>query len=219
MNDEIKPSMRACQNDGAKARLSPWAIASLVASVPGFLFGLSIFGIIFGIVSLYSIHRGKGQLTGRSLAVAGIVLGLVGGFFYYSLMLSDILEARAAHHRIECKKNMETLIGSLQQYAFSHNGDLPARKDWKNALSPYLPPKTKVFFCPEETRKMESYIYLGDSGMKITDELWTQGVPLIYESRVRHTRKCGNTLGIGFVDGKVERIEKNDLESLIQIYK
>ncbi len=219
MNDEIKPSTQACQNNSPKTRLSLWAIASLVASVPGFLFGLSIFGIIFGIVSLYSIHRGKGQLTGRRLAMAGIALGLAGGFFSYSLLLSDILEARAAHHRIECKKNMEMLIDSLQQYAFSHNGDLPARNDWKNALSPYLPTKTEVFFCPEETRKTESYVYLGDSGMKITDELWTQGVPLIYESRVRHTRKCGNTLGVGFVDGKVKRIEKNDLESLIQNFK
>ena len=219
------------QNDSAKARTSWWAIGSLIASVPGWLFGLSIFGIIFGIVALVCIHREKGQLSGKSLAVAGIALGLIGGLFYYSAWLSAILEARSAHHRIKCHENIEAIVIAIRQYASVHDGYLPTRSDWKNAVSPFLRTKEDVFSCPEEAKGKESYIYLGDSGMKITDELWTQGVcfrvgqapsserlqgvPIVCESRVRHTRQCGDTLGVGFVDGKVSRINISELDANI----
>lgn len=219
------------QNDSAKARTSWWAIGSLIASVPGWLFGLSIFGIIFGIVALVCIHREKGQLSGKSLAVAGIAIGVVGGFFYYSILLSEILEARAAHHRIQCRENMEAIVIAIRQYASAHDDYLPARSDWKSAVSPFLHTKEEVFSCPAEAKGKESYIYLGDSGMKITDELWTQGVcfrvgqapsserlqgvPIVCESRVRHTRQCGDTLGVGFVNGKVSRINISELEANI----
>ena len=219
------------QNDSAKARTSWWAIGSLMASVPGWLFGLSIFGFIFGIVALVCIHREKGQLSGKTLAVAGIVLGLSGGLFYYSAWLSAILEARAAHHRIKCNENIEAIVIALRQYASVHDDYLPARSDWKNAVSPFLRTKEDVFSCPEEAKGKESYLYLGDSTMKITDEMWTQGcsfllgkppfaerlqgVPIVCESRVRHTRKCGDTLGVGFADGKSMRINISELEACL----
>ena len=219
------------QNDGAKARTSWWAIGSLIASVPGWLFGLSIFGVIFGIVALIRIHREKGQLSGKILAVAGIVLGLIGGVIFYSMWLSAILDARAAHHRIKCHENIEAIVIAIRQYASEHDDYLPARSDWENAISPFLRTREDVFSCPEEAKGKESYIYLGDSTMKITDECWTQGcgyllgeppsaehlqgVPIVCESRVRHTRQCGDTLGVGFVDGKVMRINVSELEANI----
>ena len=219
------------QNDGAKARTSWWAIGSLIASVPGWLFGLSIFGIIFGIVALFRIHREKGELSGKILAAAGIGLGLIGGLIYYSMWLSAILEARAAHHRIKCHENIEAIVIAIRQYASVHDGYLPARSDWKNAVSPFLRTKEDVFSCPEEAKGKESYNYLGDSTMKITDECWAQGcsfllgepssaerlqgVPIVCESRVRHTRQCGDTLGVGFADGKVRRINVSELEANI----
>ena len=133
------------QNDSVKARTSWWAIGSLIASVPGWLFGLSIFGFIFGIVALVCIHREKGQLSGKSLAVAGIVLGLIGGLFYYSAWLAAILEARAAHHRMKCNENIEAIVIAIRQYASAHDDYLPARNDWKNAVSPFLQTKEDVF--------------------------------------------------------------------------
>ena len=219
------------QNDNAKARTSWWAKSSLSASVPGWLFGLSIFGVIFGIVALVCIHREKGQLSGKSLAVAGIGLGLIGGLFYYSMWLSAILDARAAHHRIKCQENLEAIVIAIRQYASAHDDYLPARSNWKNEMSSFLRTQEDIFSSPEEAKGKESYIYLGDSTMKITDELWTQGVsfrvgqapsserlqgaPIVCESRVRHTRQCGDTLGVGFVDGTVRRIEFSELEANI----
>ena len=215
------------QNDNAKARTSWWAIGSLIASGPGWLLGLSIFGIIFGIVALVCIHRKKGKLSGKGLAVTAIGLGLIGGLFYYSAWLSAILEARAAHHRIKCQENIEAIVSAIRQYASEHDDYMPARSDWKNAVSPFLQTKEDVFSCPEEAKGKESYIYLGDSTMKITDELWTQGtcfrvdqerlqgVPIVCESRIRHTRQCGDTLGVGFADGKVSRIIFSELEANI----
>ena len=219
------------QNDSAKARTSWWAIGSFIASVPGWLFGLSIFGIVFGIVALIRIHREKGQLSGKILAAAGIGFGLIGGVIYYSMWLSATLEARAAHHRVEGHENIGAIVSAIRQYASVHDGYLPARSDWKNAVSPFLRTKEDVFSCPEEAKGKESYIYLGDSTMKITDEIWTQGcsfkvgqapsserlqgVLLVCESRVRHTRQCGDTLGVGFADGKTRRIKSSELRNNI----
>ena len=170
-------------------------------------------------------------MSGTILAAAGIGIGLIGGVIYYSMWLSAILEASAAHHRVECHENIGAIVSAIRQYASEHDDYLPARSDWKNAVSPFLQTKEDVFTCPEEAKGKESYIYLGDSTIKITDELWTQGVsfrvgqafsserlqgvPIICESRVRHTRKCGDTLGVGFADGKVRRINVSELEANI----
>ena len=215
------------QNDSAKAKTSWWAIGSLITSVPGWLFGLSIFGVIFGIIALVCIHRKKGQLSGRGLALAGIGFGLIGGLIYYSMWLSAILQANFAYNRRRCEDNIEAIVIAIQQYASAHDDYLPARSDWKNAVSPFLQTQKDIFTCPEESKGKECYIYLGDSTMKITDEFWTQGcsflvgsdrlqgVPIVCENRVRHTRRCGNSLGVGFVDGKVRRINVSELEANI----
>ena len=146
MNTEtLKEGFASKQHDGAKARTYGWAIGSLIASVPGWLFGLSILGVIFGIVALIRIHREKGQLTGKILAVAGIGLGLIGGLIYFAMFLSAIMEARAAYHRVKCHENIGAIVIAIQQYASEHDDYLPARSDWKNAVSPFLRTKEDVF--------------------------------------------------------------------------
>jgi Domain of unknown function (DUF4190) len=59
-------------------RTNGFAIASLVCSIAGLLFGLGgILGIIFGFVARSQINRSNGAQKGLGLAVAGIVIGFV----------------------------------------------------------------------------------------------------------------------------------------------
>lgn len=49
-------------------------IAALVTA----LCGVSLLGVIFGHVSLSQIKNSDGQLTGRGMALAGVIVGYVG---------------------------------------------------------------------------------------------------------------------------------------------
>ena len=65
--------------EGKKRKMSEFAIASLVMGVLSLitLMGIekAIVAIIFGILALKRIYREEGQLSGKNLAVAGLVLG------------------------------------------------------------------------------------------------------------------------------------------------
>jgi uncharacterized membrane protein len=65
-------------------RTSGLAIAALIASIVGtfFCFFLGIVGTILGIVALNEIGSSQGRLNGRGLAIAGIVIGLLGFAFF-----------------------------------------------------------------------------------------------------------------------------------------
>lgn len=71
------------------------AIASLVCGIVGFvLMGFVVLGvlaIIFGAISLKKIRRSGGFLTGRGMAIAGLVLGIVALAFIFSLLTLAIV--------------------------------------------------------------------------------------------------------------------------------
>jgi hypothetical protein len=59
---------------------SPWAIASLILSIASWLglIGLgAVLGVIFGHIALNEINRSQGQLQGRGIATAGLIIGYV----------------------------------------------------------------------------------------------------------------------------------------------
>jgi len=59
-------------------KTSGLAIASLVLSITGVCCGIGgIIGLILGCVALSQINNSNGRLTGKGLAIAGIVLGIV----------------------------------------------------------------------------------------------------------------------------------------------
>jgi hypothetical protein len=60
-------------------KTSGCAIASLVFSIAGFVVPLisSLLGLIFGIVGLVAVSKGGGQIKGKGMAIAGIVVSCV----------------------------------------------------------------------------------------------------------------------------------------------
>ena len=62
-----------------EARTSGKAVASLILGIVSFCIGLAgIIAIILGAAAKSEIDEGDGRLTGRGMAIAGIVLGAVG---------------------------------------------------------------------------------------------------------------------------------------------
>jgi hypothetical protein len=76
---EPPPPLPPSEPFTVRPRVSALAVVSLVLGVLGFVtVGLTgVVGLILGIVALSQIRRQAGQLTGRSLAIAGIAVSAV----------------------------------------------------------------------------------------------------------------------------------------------
>ncbi|MDQ6853850.1 MAG: DUF4190 domain-containing protein [Actinomycetota bacterium] len=76
------------QQWGRPLGTSGFAIASLVLGIVWAFWIGSILALIFGYVALRQVKRSEGWLTGRGMAIAGIVLGWVGiGFLALTIAL------------------------------------------------------------------------------------------------------------------------------------
>lgn len=72
------------------ARTSGYAIASLVLGLT-FMCGIgSILAILFGGVAITEIDSSNGRLTGRGMAMAGIILGIIGTAFSILSLLAAL---------------------------------------------------------------------------------------------------------------------------------
>jgi hypothetical protein len=72
-------------------------VASLVLGIL-YLFGVgSLLATIFGAVAIGQISRSNGTLTGRGMAIAGLVLGIIGlgllAFLFFAGTLERIAES------------------------------------------------------------------------------------------------------------------------------
>lgn len=73
----------------AAARTSGMAIASLILGIVGF----SLFAIIFGIIALSQIKKSNGLVTGKGMAIAGIILGIIAIIVTIIIIIAVIVAA------------------------------------------------------------------------------------------------------------------------------
>jgi len=83
------------------------AIFSLVCGILFLILPFSIPAVIFGHLSLYDIRRSGGRLTGRGLAITGIILGYLGMALLVGFIGLTIYEARLAQKRIANRVQVE----------------------------------------------------------------------------------------------------------------
>jgi hypothetical protein len=195
-------------------RTSRLAIASVISSCLLFLFGGSPLGVVLGVVSLYKIKRSEGCVEGKALAFLGIIIGTVGGLFFYSAWTSAVIESIEARRRLVCRQNVENLQLAIRYYALNNDNHFPPQNDWQKILARYGVENKSVFACPNEKKEYESYVYLGDSWMTFPENNKTSGIPIVFESRARHPRKLGNNrIWVAFLDGTVGVCDKKELET------
>ncbi len=61
-----------------------WAVAALVLGIVSIAFGFCfvvppILAVVFGGIALRTTNQATGQTTGQGMAIAGIILGMIGG--------------------------------------------------------------------------------------------------------------------------------------------
>ena len=134
---------------------SGMAIASLVLGISGiFTAGLgSIVGIILGIIALRAIRKSAGQLKGRGLAVAGIlvsgtVLFIVVFLLGPAMILPAIWRVQTTVRATESLANARQIAVVMATYGQENDGKLPPADSWPDALEPYLGNERQILNSP-----------------------------------------------------------------------
>jgi hypothetical protein len=112
---------------GLPPETSGKAIFSVIAGLLFFILPFSIVSLVFGYLSLYDIRKSAGRLSGRGMAITGIVLGYLGvvvtlgliGFGIYASR-SERREAMRATNENSVVSSVRTLNSAEIAYAQAH---------------------------------------------------------------------------------------------------
>lgn len=130
-----------------KKQTSKIAVASLVLGclfiVPflGVIFGLA--AIILGLFSLVTLHRKKQFFKGKGLAIAGIILGLVGAViipaiaFLAAVTIPNFMKARVSTKEAVAIANLDLIAIAQIQYR-AVNSDCATLAQLGSASPPYI---------------------------------------------------------------------------------
>lgn len=109
----------------AQQKTSGMAIASLVCGILN-VFPLSVIAIVLGHISLSQIKKGAGQITGRGLAIAGLVLGYLGIavipfiLIIAAIAIPNLLRAKIAANEASAAHSVRMVATAERAYAAQH---------------------------------------------------------------------------------------------------
>jgi predicted Ser/Thr protein kinase len=215
----------------AHVETSGMAIASLVLGISGiFTAGLgAIVGIILGIVSLRAIRRSAGQLSGRGLAIAGIVVSgtilfMIVFLLGPAIILPAIWRARAAATVTESMANAHQIAIAIGTYGEENNGKPPPADSWPDALEPYLGKGREILSSPSNPDAGRAWAM--NPNLRTLNIPRGAGIVLFFEAEFGSPPSGGPELLpqkprseqgyiIGFADYHVEYVPPERLDELI----
>jgi|SRR5579862_8149176 len=97
------------------------AIGSLICGILFFIFPSSIAAVILGHLALSDIRRAAGRLTGRGMAISGLVLGYAGLSFIPILIIAaiaipNLLRAKMAANEASAVASLRTIVTASIAY-------------------------------------------------------------------------------------------------------
>ncbi len=143
------PAPPARRNDGFCIAALVLGILAWVIPFAGIL--LAILAIIFGSIGIKRVNRNPNYLTGTGLAVAGLVLGVVGigiAILFISIFVQVFSAAQSSAQEKTCKSQMRTILSASDIYAAYYDGRYPT------SMSQLLPDYLETEYrCPEDNSK------------------------------------------------------------------
>jgi prepilin-type processing-associated H-X9-DG protein len=186
-------------------RLSRMALWSLVFGILFIFPPTALLAIIFGIIGMVKTSRGK--VRGRGLAIAGLVLGVLG----LALVPPALLRGIETANRIKCASNLRQIGQAMILYANENRGQYPPTME-ELLVSQDI--TSVVFVCPSTADTPatgvnaqqtianisagghQSYIYLG----KGRNGTAGRDVVLVYEPMSTHKGGFNALFGDGHVE-------------------
>ncbi len=211
-------------------RVSGMAIGSLIL---GLLGCTSPVGLVLGIVAILQINNDPDRITGKGLAIAGVVVSglvmLLGPALYVAAAMPVFVRARDKGQQAACLSNANELAIALRAYATDYEGVFPLRATWSDDISTYMR-HTVAYVCPADRSKAPcSYVFSdalgGTRQAALTDP---RSTPMLWDGTpgwnvsgglssvvYRHPERSGGVpvdrATVAFADGHVEPIADNDL--------
>jgi len=230
----------------AAPKTSGLAIASLVCGIAGLCtFGVaSIAGLILGFVAFSKIKNSGGQMTGRGLAIAGIVISsvimilvilgvlitLIVPIFAYGWgahrAMPVAVAARDQAVGTQSMSNVRQLCMAAEMYSNENNGRFPAAEEWPQALEKFCGSKT-VMADPSGPSGSRAYAMNAQVGGKPEGAVKSPGQTVLFfecnpgaplaggREFLPSRPHHGRGYVIGFCDGHVENVSPDDLGRLI----
>ena len=176
----------------AQTKTSGLAIASLVLGIVGIVpcafFVISLVGLILGIVSLNSIKSSAGRLTGRGLAIAGIITSSLGtvlqtlmfalpliGFAVLAPWMNTAMQASVSSQQVVAEANMSQLCIAATIYSHEHDGRLPDPDAWEEQLQPYVSDIDGLVSSPFDSDAGRVFAM----NASLVDSAWSGPLPMV----------------------------------------
>lgn len=145
----VKPAMA---NKPLPSQTSVLAIFSIIFGFLSLLFSClaGIIGVTLGVISLIRINKSNGAMSGRGLAITGIIMSIVMSMFsglLLGMLLPAIQQVRHAARRTTAITNVRQIVLAEHNYQSTHNkfsgtglaDDEPgAGLSWRVHILPYL---------------------------------------------------------------------------------
>jgi len=220
----------------APARTSRMAITSLVLGIVCFVTCFLTFlivvplGLGFGIAALSAIRKSQGELQGKGLAIAGIVingLALLAIPLAAAMLLPALAAAKQKAMEINCINNEKQLALAIRIYAGDNTNCYPTAASWCDAIQVEVNRNPRVFKCPAAPAGSRCDYAFNEklSGLnedKVSPETvmifeadagWNaNGGPELLVRRPRHVRET--QVVVGFADGSVRAVPRSQLGTL-----
>ncbi len=207
-----------------RRKRNPYAVASLVLGVLSVFIPLALIAIIIGIVAVNQIKKSNGLEVGRSIAVAGIIFGVV-GFFAFPQFLVCIYNEQETNRIMQssCASNLKNIALAKSLYSEDYNGRLPQKTNWSDCTASRLK-STQILKCPADAGKSRCSYSINDqlNGESISSIKKTDTTPLYFDSKrgwnssssisSAEPRHAGGS-NFAFVDGHVKWVKEKQTSS------
>jgi len=226
--------------DVAPAKTSGMAIASFVLGLIGILTcGITFLisapvGLVLGIIAMGKIGKSQGELKGKGLALAGVIMSAV-TFLMIPIIAAMMLPALASAHdkarEINCINSEKQLALAILMYSGDHTNHFPVAAKWCDAIQPMV--RGKKTFKSEAANPSSRCDYafnanldgIDTSSVKHpaetvllfeSDAGWNaSGGSELFPAHSRYGSGSRNVFIIAFVDGHVEAVTPTRANSLV----
>ena len=208
------------------SKMSVMAVISLVLGILGiFSCGVTaLVGLVLGIVALLQIKNSDGRLTGRGIAIAGIITSAIFMLVlpFYAMVLSGMSKAKSRAQSILCINNVKQLSLAAHMYSMNNKDQFPTT-NWCDLIQTNVG-TARAFQCSLDPASRCGFAFNIKLSGKKTDEVNSQTV-LFFESKAGWNAAGGTELMssghhdngttiIGFADGSVMKMTQLQLSKL-----
>jgi hypothetical protein len=218
----------------ANAKTSGMAITSLVMGILGIITcGITLLlsapiGLILGAIALNKIGKSRGQLRGKGLALAGIIVNGITLLLipvFAAMLLPALGAAKQKAEAINCVNNEKQLALAIRIYSGDNKDKFPPAATWCDAIQNEVGHSQKVFKCPAANSASRSdYAFNAKLDGMDQAKVNPQTV-MIFESDGGWNADGGSELMIGkprharmfvvaLADGSVQQVREAQLNTL-----